>query len=45
MRFLKRGYGGALCLTDYLPDQEVPEYVIISHTWEIARQEVTLQDA
>ena len=44
MRLVKRGDNGALSLTDDLPDQDVPEYVALSHTWGAAAQEVTLQD-
>jgi hypothetical protein len=44
MRLLKRSDIGALSLTDDLPDQDVPEYVALSHTWGAAGQEVTLQD-
>ena len=44
MRLLKRDDRGTLSLTDDLPDQEIPEYVILSHTWGAARQEVSLQD-
>lgn len=32
MRLLKRGDNGALGLTDDLLDQDLPEYVVISHT-------------
>ena len=44
MRLLKRKDNGALNLTDDLPDQDIPEYVVLSHTWGAAGQEVTLQD-
>ena len=44
MRLLKRIVKGALNLTDDLPDQDIPEYVVLSHTWGAAGQEVTLQD-
>lgn len=44
MRLLKRGDNGTLSLTEDLPDQHIPEYVVLSHTWEAAGQEVTLQD-
>jgi hypothetical protein len=44
MRLLKRGGNGALNLTGDLPDQDIPEYVALSHTWGTAAQEVALQD-
>jgi hypothetical protein len=44
MRLLRRSTDGALSLTDDLFDQDIPEYVILSHTWGAARQEVTFQD-
>ena len=44
MRLLKLGDNGALSLTDDLPDQDIPEYVVLSHTWGAAGHEVTLQD-
>ena len=44
MRFLKREDNGALSLTEDLLDQDIPEYVVLSHTWGAAGQEVTLQD-
>ena len=44
MRLLKRQDNGALNLTEDLPDQNIPEYVVLSHTWGAAGQEVTLQD-
>ena len=44
MRLLKRDEKGCLSLTDDLPDQEIPEYVALSHTWGAAAQEVTFQD-
>ena len=44
MRLLKVSDDGALSLTEDLADSEIPEYVIISHTRGVARQEVTLQD-
>jgi hypothetical protein len=44
MRLLKRGDNGILSLTDDLPDQDIPEYVALSHNWGPAAQEVTLQD-
>ena len=44
MRLLKRNDNGALNLTDDLLDQDIPEYVVLSHTWGAAGQEVTLQD-
>jgi hypothetical protein len=44
MRLFRRGDNGTLSLTDDLPDQDIPEYVILSHTWGTAAQEVTLQD-
>ena len=44
MRLLKRNDNGALNLTSDLPDQDIPEYVVLSHTWGAAGQEVTLQD-
>ena len=44
MRLLKRNDKGALNLTDDLPDQDIPEYVVVSHTWGAAWQEIRLQD-
>ena len=44
MRLLKRGDNGALGLTEDLPDHDIPEYVVLSHTWGPAGQEVLLQD-
>ncbi|KAL9586386.1 MAG: hypothetical protein Q9203_003878 [Teloschistes exilis] len=44
MRLLKRDDQGGLNLTDDLLDQDIPEYVVLSHTWGAAGQEVTLQD-
>ena len=44
MRLLKRNDNGVLKLTDDLLDQDIPEYVVLSHTWGAAEQEVTLQD-
>ena len=44
MRLLKRGDDGGLCLTHDLLDQDIPQYVVLSHTWGAAAQEVTLQD-
>ncbi|KAI4204538.1 MAG: hypothetical protein LQ350_001088 [Teloschistes chrysophthalmus] len=44
MRLLKRDDQGALNLTDDLLDQDIPEYVVLSHTWGASGQEVTLQD-
>lgn len=41
MRLLKRGDDGALSLT---PDQDIPQYVALSHSWGAAGQEVTLQN-
>lgn len=44
MRLLERDDQGALNLTDDLLDQDIPEYVVLSHTWGVPGQEVTLQD-
>ncbi|KAI4250837.1 MAG: hypothetical protein LQ352_005227 [Teloschistes flavicans] len=44
MRLLKHNEDGSLNLTEDLLDQDNPKYVVLSHTWGPAKQEVTLQD-
>lgn len=44
MRLVERHEDGTLSLTNDLPDHEIPEYVVLSHTWGPTAQEVTMQD-
>ena len=44
MRLLKRNDDGSLSLTDDLPDQDIPDDVVLSHTWGAAGQELTMRD-
>ena len=44
MRLLKRSDEGDLSLTEALPDQDLPKYAVLSHTWGAPGQEVTLQE-
>ncbi|KAL9582028.1 MAG: hypothetical protein Q9212_003544 [Teloschistes hypoglaucus] len=44
MRLLRVDDQGTLNLTDDLLDEDIPEYAMLSHTWGVAGQEVTLQD-
>ena len=43
MRLLQRLVTGAFSLTDFLGDDRIPPYAILSHTW-VDGQEVTYQD-
>jgi len=44
MCFLKRSSDGELSITKDLPDDHLPEYVILSHTWGADGEEVTFED-
>lgn len=44
MRLLRLQSNGNLRLTKYFAENEVPQYAILSHTWEDAADEVTFQD-
>ena len=42
MRLLERNNTGEICLTEDFPDDKVPRYAILSHTW--GTEEVTFQE-